>query len=310
MVSWSTDAIRERERFAYWRDMICSTLFSISPETPSQRFSARIKVRGSGALRYATCESTSYEIVRTARDIAQAPSDHYTIYLQMRGQTVINQADETVAFGRNDVVLSDCRKPFRAKLSNDGYRAIAVLPRTILNARAPWLRQRSVYKFADSQFLDLARRHLVRLVSGDGLDENQTALLTENLCNLLALASTDVASNRLHEELQLEALIAFCQQNLHYPRLSPSFVADHFGISVRTLHLRFAKLGQSFGNWLLETRLNACARALRDPRQRNRSISEIAYSFGFNDISHFNKTFRALFNMPPGQWRHDFVNHE
>ena len=310
MVSWSTDAIRERERFAYWRDMICSTLFSISPEAPSRSFSARIKVRSSGALRYATCESTSYEIVRTARDVAQAPSDHYTIYLQMRGQTVINQCDETVAFGRNDVVLSDCRKPFRATLSNDGFRAIAVLPRTVLNTRAPWLRQRSVYRFENSQFLDLARRHLVRLVSDDDLDESQTILLTENLCNLLALASTDVASNRLHEELQLEALIAFCQQNLHYPRLSPSFVADHFGISVRTLHFRFAKLGKSFGNWLLETRLNACARALRDPRQRNRSISEIAYSFGFNDISHFNKTFRALFDMPPGQWRHDFVNHQ
>ncbi|HXZ46304.1 MAG TPA: hypothetical protein VEH02_06220, partial [Pseudolabrys sp.] len=196
MVSWSTDAIGERERFSYWRDMICNTLFSISPEAPSQRFSAQIKVRSSGALRYATCESTSYEIVRTARDIAQAPSDHYTIYLQMRGQTVINQSDETIAFGRNDVVLSDCRKPFRAKLSNDGFRAIAVLPRTILNARAPWLRQRAVYRFENSQFLDLARRHLTRLVSDDDLDENQTALLTENLCNLLALASTDVASNR------------------------------------------------------------------------------------------------------------------
>jgi AraC-like DNA-binding protein len=306
MVSWSTDTINERERFSYWREMICSTLFRISPEAPSERFSARITVRSSGALRYATCESTSYEIIRSSRDVAQAPSDHYTIYLQLRGQTFINQCDETVAFGRDDVVLSDCRYPFRAKLSNDGCRAIAVLPRPILHSRAPWLRQRALYRFSNSHFLDLARHHMTHLVFDD-LDGNETSLLTENLCNLLALASTDVAPNRLQAELQLEALLAFCRQNLHRPRLSPQSVAEHFGISVRTLHLRFTKLGTTFGNLLLETRLDACAKALKDPHQKLCSISEIAYSCGFNDLSHFNKTFRTRFGMPPGQWRQDFV---
>jgi hypothetical protein len=123
MVSWSTDTINERERFSYWREMICNTLFSISPEAPPERFSARITVRNSGPLRFATCESTSYEIIRTRRDIARAPADHYTIYLQLRGLTAMEQSGESVSFGRNDIVISDCRRPFRALLSNDGCRA-------------------------------------------------------------------------------------------------------------------------------------------------------------------------------------------
>ena len=190
MVSWSTDTINERDRFSYWREMICSTLFSISPEAPSERFSARLTVRNSGPLRFAKCESTSYEIVRTARDISRAPADHYTIYLQLRGQTAIDQCNESLSFRQNDVVISDCRRPFRAILSNDGCRAVAVVPRAMLNSRAPWLRQRALYKFSDSHFLDLARRHMVRLVSDD-LTENESNLLTENLCNLLALASAN-----------------------------------------------------------------------------------------------------------------------
>ena len=307
MVSWSTDTINERDRFSYWREMICSTLFSISPETPSERFSARINVRNAGSLRFATCESTSYEIIRTARDIARAPADHYTIYLQLRGQTAIDQCDEQITFGRNDFVISDCRRPFRAMLSNDGCRAIAVVPRAMINSRAPWLHRRALYKFSNSHFLDLARRHMVRLVSDD-LSENESNLMTENLCNLLALASaTDAPPNRLQAELQLEVLLAFCQKNLHHPELSPNFVAAHFGISVRTLHLRFQKLEQTFGRWLLGARLDACSKALRDPLQKTLSISEIAYSCGFNDLSHFNKVFRARFDMAPGQWRHDLV---
>ena len=98
MVSWSTDTINERERFSYWREMVCSTLFSISPEAPSERFSGRITVRNSGLLRFATCESTSYEIIRTERDIARAPADHYTIYLQLRGFTAIDQCDNSSRF--------------------------------------------------------------------------------------------------------------------------------------------------------------------------------------------------------------------
>jgi len=310
MVSWSTDTINERERFSYWREMICNTLFSISPEAPPERFSARITVRNSGPLRFATCESTSYEIIRTRRDIARAPADHYTIYLQLRGLTAMEQSGESVSFGRNDIVISDCRRPFRAMLSNDGCRAVAVVPRAMVNSRAPWLRQRPVYKFSNSRFLDLARRHMIRLVSDD-LNETESYLLTENLCNLLALSSAaDVPLDRLRTELQLGALLAFCQQNLHFPGLSPQFVAERFGLSVRTLHLRFEKIGQTFGRWLLETRLDACSKALRDPLQQTRSISEIAYSSGFNDLSHFNKTFRARFGMPPSQWRHECVKNK
>ena len=307
MVSWSTDAINERERFSYWREMICNTLFSISPEAPSERFSARITVHNSGSLRFAICESTSYEIVRTRRDISRAPADHYTVYLQLRGQTAIDQCGESVSFSKNDIVISDCRQPFRAKLSNDGCRAVAVVPRAMLNLRAPWLRQRAVYKFSNSGFIDLARRHMAQLTSGE-LNETESYLLTENLCNLLALSSAaDVPFDRLQAELQLGAVLAFCQQNLHLPRLSPQFVAERFSLSVRTLHLRFEKMEQTFGRWLLEARLDACTKALRDPLQQSRSISEIAYSCGFNDLSHFNRTFRTRFGLPPSQWRVEYV---
>jgi AraC family transcriptional activator of tynA and feaB len=306
MVSWSTDTINERDRFSYWREMICNTLFSISPEAPSEQFSACLTVRNSGLLRFATCESTSYEIVRTARDISKAPADHYTIYLQLRGQTVIDQWNESVTFCRNDVVISDCRRPFRAMLSNDGCRAIAVIPRAMINSRAPWLRRRALYKFSNSHFLDLARRHMVRLVS-NGLTENESNLLTENLCNLLALASeSEVPLKRMQAELQLDGMLTFCEKNLHFSALTPKFVAEHFGISVRTLHLQFKKTEQTFGRWLLETRLDVCSKALKDPLQRNRGISEIAYSCGFSDLSHFNKSFRARFNITPSQWRHEF----
>ncbi|HZP71734.1 MAG TPA: helix-turn-helix domain-containing protein [Pseudolabrys sp.] len=304
MTSWSTDAINERERFSYWREVVCQSVFNISPERAAQRFSARINARSSGQFRFATCESTGYEILRTARDINRAPADHFMICLQLQGQTFMRQGDRSFGFARNDMCISDGRRPFSAECRGSGLRAMAVVPHAMIHRRAPWLRDQSLTRFdPDSPFFDLARRHLVHLMSDD-LSEIETSLLTDNLCNLLALISApEVPVGRLQPELQLEAMLAFARQNLHRCELSPHDVAAHLGISVRTLHLRFKALEKTFGRWVLESRLAACSKALRDPHQKLRGISEIAYSCGFNDLSHFNKAFRAYFGMTPGEWR-------
>ena len=47
----------------------------------------------------------------------------------------------------------------------------------------------------------------------------------------------------------------------------------------------------------------ACRTALRDENQRGFNISDIAYRWGFNDLSHFNKVFRARFDQTPREWR-------
>jgi len=42
---------------------------------------------------------------------------------------------------------------------------------------------------------------------------------------------------------------------------------------------------------------------LRNPHFRNDSVSEVAYRWGFNDLSHFNRAFRSRYGLPPRQWR-------
>ncbi|WP_198164553.1 helix-turn-helix domain-containing protein [Rhodoplanes sp. Z2-YC6860] len=303
---WSTEAIRDRDRFSYWREALCQAVFNLSIEARPDNFSARITSRSSGVLRFVTSRSSGYQVVRTQRDIDTAPADHYSVFVQLHGHSVITQDGEAMAFLPSDIAISDGRFPFVADMRGDGYRAIAVIPREMVDRRAPWLRGKSLHKLAsDRAFVDLANRHILELTAPDStLSEGASGLLTENLCNLLALASAnDVAHNRLQPELQMEAILAFCRQHLHDPELSPQRVADRFGISVRTLHLRFAQIGETFGRWLLEHRLDACSAALRDENQRGVNISDIAYRWGFNDLSHFNKVFRARFDQTPREWR-------
>ena len=61
----------------------------------------------------------------------------------------------------------------------------------------------------------------------------------------------------------------------------------------------------SFGDWVRDERLKACGLALRDRSHDGLNISEIAYRWGFNDLSHFNKSFRARFDRTPTEWRNE-----
>jgi AraC-like DNA-binding protein len=306
---WSTDGVPSRERFSYWREVVCSAaagFFGTPTAAPPGEFSARATLRSCGPFRFLVGEAkTSYQLALTRRDAANMPSDHYGLFVQLSGETMSIRGEETTRLSAGEIGFC-LGGPYRG--AHGGRSAIAMLPRAMIERRAPWLRNLPYRKLAaNARFVDHVRLHMMEL-AGDGppLDEAQTSLLADNLCNLMALAAAGgMPATRLQGELQLEALLAFCRQHLQNPDLSPQRAADAVGISLRTLHSRFRQTGRSFGHWVLEARLDGCSAALRDPHQRQKNISELAYQWGFNDLSYFNKAFRAQFGMTPGDWRND-----
>jgi AraC family transcriptional regulator, positive regulator of tynA and feaB len=306
---WSTDAVPVRERFSYWREVVCNAavgFFGTPTAAPPGVFSARASLRSCGPFRFMVSEAkTSYQLALTRRDAAKMPADHYGLYLQLSGETTSIRGEETTTLAAGEIGFC-LGGPYHGE--HGGRCAIAMLPRAMVERRAPWLRNLPYRKLAsDARFADHLRLHMIELAGrGPPLGESQTSLLADSLCNLMALAAADgIPATRLQGELQLEALLAFCRQNLSDPDLSPQQAADQLGISIRTLHSRFQKTGRSFGQWVLENRLEGCSAALRDPHQRRQNISEVAYRWGFGDLSYFNKAFRAQFGMTPGDWRSD-----
>jgi AraC-like DNA-binding protein len=61
-----------------------------------------------------------------------------------------------------------------------------------------------------------------------------------------------------------------------------------------------AVTGESPHQRLIGLRLRAAADRLLDTVE---PVTEIAFAVGFNDLSHFNATFRRAFGRPPGVWR-------
>jgi AraC-like DNA-binding protein len=78
-------------------------------------------------------------------------------------------------------------------------------------------------------------------------------------------------------------------------------VLDHAGMSKATFSRQFRKhTGKTFTRFINEVRIDAACRQLVET---DRSVSEIAYACGYNNISHFNHQFRALRGRTPRAFR-------
>jgi AraC-like DNA-binding protein len=80
-------------------------------------------------------------------------------------------------------------------------------------------------------------------------------------------------------------------------------IARKNDISLRYLHQLFRQMDVTASEWLRLRRLQRCYDLLASPEYTTRSITEIAYSMGFNSSSHFSNLFRAQFGVRPSDIR-------
>jgi AraC-like DNA-binding protein len=85
--------------------------------------------------------------------------------------------------------------------------------------------------------------------------------------------------------------------------LGPVEIASSVGISVRHLHRLFLVTGGTLGEYIRGRRLEGCRADLANPRMRERTITEIAFFWGFSDSAHFSHSFRREFGIAPRVFR-------
>jgi AraC-like DNA-binding protein len=91
--------------------------------------------------------------------------------------------------------------------------------------------------------------------------------------------------------------------HLSEPDLTAARVAAAMKISVRQLHLLFEPTGTSFAEHVLDRRLEECRAILEGPSSRARSVTDIAFAWGFNSLSSFYRAFGQRFGVSPGMVR-------
>jgi len=130
----------------------------------------------------------------------------------------------------------------------------------------------------------------------------------ELILGIISNSDNQYLTNYLLEvsKLQAPGLSEVMEKNFCF-NLSLADFADLSNRSLSTFKRDFQRIyKQSPGKWLLEKRLQHAAGLLFTDKL---NIGQVAYECGFEDISHFSRTFRQKFGETPLNYRKQVISH-
>ena len=277
----------------------------------TERFRGEVEIRDFGSVEMARIRSSSVTITRSQELIRSDRKSGFFIPLVLAGQGHIQQAGRGCALGSNQFTLVNMRYPHNASFSEPSTRLLACF-----SADEFLKRQVRVENFAgiavqcDSGAGRLAKRFLLDLfASYPTLNPEVRRQAINAAVDLIVMAlretpkcqrdNSTAGSSQLEPHVRLSQALVILVQHLPDEGLSPSFIAEKCGISVRYLHRLFEQTGQTVAQRIKSERLKQCFRDLNDPSQVNSSILDIALRWGFNDAAHFSRSFSAQFGTTP-----------
>ena len=72
----------------------------------------------------------------------------------------------------------------------------------------------------------------------------------------------------------------------------------------------FASSGTTVSRFILDKRLELCREALENSALSDYNITQIAFSYGFNDAAHFSRKFKERYGASPKDYREKFMSKE
>lgn len=272
-------------------------------------FRVRLHLRQLGDAYLADVVATGLQLKRSRREIDRNPCRQLLVAFLQHGSSQEDLEHRNVVLLQEpgDLLLVDLdgpqtvtfdshmsgtaayipRRHFRPFLSNDSeLRPLLIRPRDELHG----LLKACLVASAEAQSLTTA--------AADGA--------------LGALASLAMVAHGVHPETTQELHGSFlharrvrAQQFIEarciHPRLDAQRVADHLGISLRSLHSAFEASGASVGSRIQSARLRRARDLLvRFPK---RSILDIALDCGFENLATFYRGFSRAYGHPPGEVR-------
>ncbi|NOZ65037.1 MAG: helix-turn-helix domain-containing protein [Alphaproteobacteria bacterium] len=309
---WTTQQLPEKEQFAYWREIICDTYTDLSPRRVCDgSFMGSISCHEQADLDISYITSEAQTVNRGNREISRSSKDEYFLLLQQKGRGMVHQADRQVELNVGDYTLVDTTRPYVLSFEDKFEQLCVKIPKSALHPRMYNPHCITAVKPSSTSGLHQLGLNYIKalmvpnLVSHPANEER----LVQNFLGFLPIIFNEILPKKTLNDLrsksiQLDMLYCFIEKNLANPDLSPAMAAEHLNVSVRYIHKLFENSDSSFGRTVLKSRLEKCADELGNPLYNNKSIAEIAFQWGFNDLSHFGRNFKSLYDCTPRNWRH------
>jgi AraC-like DNA-binding protein len=311
VLKYSSSRFRPSERIESWRETISRTLLRVEIDfQPSMMFHARAAIRIFENIRFAT-STVAPHVARRSRAVVSEENDDLFLIINLNTTPIISLGTKQIALAPGTACLLSCAEPWDYAQSKYGRVLCIRMPRAGMANLLPNL-----------------ERHIGTIISGDqpamrilldylsAIDRNPVyaeakarSAFATHIQDLIALMLStdgdDSAAERSSRARRERAMKDDLLRNFHSKDLCLDDLAARHDLSRRTIQRIFERDGTTFQDHVLSLRLEGVHQRLLDVRYAGLTVSQIAETCGFGDVSHFNHVFRRRFGGSPSQIRQE-----
>ena len=286
-----------------WQQRVREVYFNLDVAFRSSTGSGRLLDQNLGPINVSCLHSSAMQYQRLK------PAQHesyFLITLPLQNRIRMQQGQKDVYCERGQVLLQHANEPYVLEYGHENTLWVMKVPSKLLKQHINHPENHTASVFDGNTGIGkLLSQNMVllgqELLNGH-LNPQQATYYNDFLLQLFAqvvkqderILHSDDTSVRQAQLLKIQNFIA-C--NLSHSELNPQYVATACGISVRYLHSLFQGLDNTFTRYVQQQRLQAAYQCLQ--AQPERSVSDIVYSCGFNDQSHFTRLFKLTYQTTP-----------
>ena len=254
--------------------------------------------------------ATAQRVHRTPARIARATEDYFLVSIQSQGEGYVIQDGRAARLGPGDFALYDSTCPYELRFDGPFQQYVLMMPGPTLRTALRDTQRLTATTVSGERGAGHLMIGMIRTLAADieTLAPESAAAVADSVTNILiaglsALPGAQPASVSQLAALHREQIKGCVRARLRDPGLTVAAIAKLLRLSPSTLHRAWSGEPSSLADWIWSQRLDAARRDLCSPGLARRSVSQIAFHWGFNDAAHFSRAFRARFGCAPRELR-------
>jgi len=300
--SLNTSGLSPKKQIQYWTAALTELCgqFDIDP-LEGNSFEAQIDYATVSRLKICQIEASQHRIALPVSRVKAGEHPYVKILFQTHGISHFEQSGRHIELVPGDCLAYDVSCPHSIVSPSHTRHDVVIVPAEFLHERGFHVGKMPAFKFSARAGTGRIVHDFVNATFGEAprLLPNTANGVADTLIDLLLLPLREVGAvldrggpAALHLRAQ-----AFIRKHLRDPDLSIDQISAALGCSKRYLHMLFSEKGMTVSDYIWHARLQHCRQELET--QGSKTITDVAFSWGFSSSSHFSRVFRKYFGIAP-----------
>lgn len=305
----STEQAAPGERLHLWGDAVWRLIGGLQSDAfGDEHFNGRIVSGQAGYLSLCKLDVTRHRVVRTPTLVRGSDRGYLKVVAQLRGRACFEQKGRHVWLSPGEWSVYDTTDAYAVANPEAVQQLVLMIPKDQLPERHLKLDELMVQRFSNAG--GVARLAWNTMLSAfDELPHMSTPVaegvadVVAQLVHLTLLERAGRPTGQTQREALRDRLKDYVARHLRESDLSIARIAAALNCSRRHLYNALSDEPEGVAGYILSQRLEACRRELAVPAAAGRPVTDVALSWGFNNLAHFSRVFKAAYGVSPSEYR-------